>query len=67
MNLSKMQVNLSKMQLDEVEGESNNSPTRLIRNLISVFFPWAQLARSSAYGTRKKCCPTKGHSPCLYP
>ena len=46
-------VYLSKMQLDEVEEESNNSPTKLIRNLISVFFPRAQLARSSAYGTRR--------------
>ena len=32
--------------------ESNGSPTRLIRNLISVFFGREQLSRSSCYGSR---------------
>ena len=43
---------ISQRQLDEAEGESNRSPTRLIRNLISVFFSREQLAHSSCYGSR---------------
>ncbi len=40
-------VTLRKRQLDEAE---DGSPTKLIRNLVSVFFPRDVLARSSAYG-----------------
>ena len=43
---------LTQKQLDEAEGESGGSPTRLIRNLMSVFFTREELARSSCYGSR---------------
>ena len=43
---------LTQRQLDDVEGESNQSPTRLIRNLMSVFFTHEVLAKSSCYGSR---------------
>ena len=46
-------VMVTQRQLDEAEGESNGSPTRLIRNLISVFFSREELARSSCYGSRQ--------------
>ena len=42
---------LTQRQLDDVEGESNQSPTRLIRNLMSVFFIREVLAKYS-YGSR---------------
>ena len=42
-------VMATKRQLDEAEGESNSSPTRLIRNLMSVFFSREELA---CYGSR---------------
>ena len=45
-------VMATKRQLDEAEGESNSSPTRLIRNLMSVFFSREELACSSCYGSR---------------
>ena len=45
-------VMITQRQLDEAEGESNGSPTRLIRNLMSVFFSREELARSSCYGSR---------------
>lgn len=45
-------VRLSQRQLDEAVDSSNHSPTRLIRNLISVFFTKEVLAASSAYGGR---------------
>lgn len=43
---------LEQVQLDEVEGCSNGSPTRLIRNLLSAFFSREELALSSCYGSR---------------
>ena len=46
-------VMITQRQLDEAERESNGSPTRLIRNLMSTFFTHEELARSSCYGTRK--------------
>lgn len=46
-------VQLSQRQLDEALDGSNQSPTRLIRNLLSVFFSKDILASSSAYGGRK--------------
>ena len=46
-------VMLTQRQLDEVDGESNQSPTRLIRNLMSVFFSREELARSSCYGSHQ--------------
>ena len=45
-------VLLSQRQLGEVEGASNGSPTRLVRNLISAFFSREELANHSCYGTR---------------
>ncbi len=42
---------LEQVQLDEVESSSNGLPTRLIRNLLSVFFSREELANSSCYGT----------------
>ena len=42
---------LTQRQLDDVEGESNQSPTRLIRNLMSVSFTREVLAKSSCYGS----------------
>ncbi|XP_019860258.1 PREDICTED: uncharacterized protein LOC100637058 isoform X2 [Amphimedon queenslandica] len=45
-------VMLTQRQLDDVEGESNQSPTRLIRNLMSAFFTREVLAKSSCYGSR---------------
>ena len=46
-------VQLSQRQLDEALDSSNHSPTRLVRNLLSVFFTKDVLASSSAYGGRK--------------
>ena len=45
-------VLLTQRQLDAALDASKGSPTRLIRNLISVFFTPDQLAVSSAYGHR---------------
>lgn len=45
-------VTLTKRQLDEALDSSRNMPTRLIRNLLAVFFPKDILAQSSAYGSR---------------
>ena len=45
-------VMITQRQLDEAVGESNGSPTRLIRNLMSTFFSREELARSSCYGSR---------------
>ena len=44
---------LTQRQLDEAVSECNGSPTRLIRNLISVFFTREELAQSSCYGSRQ--------------
>ena len=46
-------VYLSKRQLDEAVDQSNDSPTKLIRNLVSVFFTPSVMASSSCGGTRK--------------
>ncbi len=45
-------VVITRRQLDEAEGESNGSPTRLVRNLMSVYFTREELANSSCYGSR---------------
>ena len=45
-------VMLSQRQLDEAVDNSNNSGTRLIRHLMSAFFPKEVLAKSSALGGR---------------
>ena len=45
-------VFLSRRQLDEAVAGSSNSPTKLIRNLLSVFFTRETLAGSSAFGSR---------------
>ena len=45
-------VMLSQRQLDEAVDNSNNSGTRLVRNLMSAFFPKEVLAKSSALGGR---------------
>ena len=46
-------VYLTQKQLDAAVGNSNNSPTRLIRSLMSTFFTPDVLASSSACGTRR--------------
>lgn len=46
-------VYLSKRQLEEAVDQSCNSATRLIRNLLMVFFSPSVLASSSCLGTRK--------------
>ena len=45
-------VTLTQRQLDEVLGCSGTLPTKLVRNLIYVFFIREQLANSSCYGSR---------------
>ena len=44
-------VVITQRQLDEAIGESNDSPTRLIWNLMWVFFTREELARFSCYGS----------------
>ena len=44
---------IGQRQLHEAEDSSRGSPTRLMRNLIGVFFTKEVLASSSAYGGRK--------------
>ena len=46
-------VYISKRQLDEAVDQSCKSPTRLIRNLLTVFFTPSIMAQSSCFGTRK--------------
>ena len=46
-------VYLTKRQLDEAVDQSCNSPSRLIRNLLMVFFTPSVMASSSCLGTRK--------------
>ena len=46
-------VVLSQRQIDEAIDNSNNSPTRLIRHLMSAFFTKEVLSTSSALGGRK--------------
>jgi len=46
-------VYLTQWQLDEALDQSGNVPTKLVRNLMNVFFQPDVLASSSAYGTRK--------------
>ena len=45
-------VFLTQRQLDEAVQQSAGSPTKLIRNLMSIFFHPELLAKSSAFGTR---------------
>ena len=45
-------IMLSQRQLDEAVDNSAGSATRLIRNLMSTFFPKEVLAKSSALGGR---------------
>ena len=47
---------LSKHQLGEAIDQNNNSPTKLTRNLLTVFFTPSVLALSSCGGTRKFPC-----------
>ena len=46
----------SKRQLEEAIDQSNNLPTKLISNLLNVFFTPSVLASSSCGGTRKFPC-----------
>lgn len=46
-------VYISKRQLDEAIDQSCKSATRLMRNLLMVFFTPSVLAQSSCFGTRK--------------
>lgn len=46
-------VYLTRRQLDECVDGAGTSSTRLMRNLLSVFFTPDQLAMSSAMGTRR--------------
>ncbi len=46
-------VFMTKRQLDEAVAGTMNSPTKLIRNLLSVFFNRETLAGCSAFGSRK--------------
>ena len=45
-------MRLSQRQLDEAVDNSSGSPTRLVRNLMSIFFSKETLATSSALGGR---------------
>ena len=45
-------IYLTRRQLDAAVDGAKNSPTRLVRNLMSVFFTPEILATSSAFGTR---------------
>ena len=47
------EVYLTRRQLDECVDGAGTSSTRLMRNLLSVFFTPDQLAMSSAMGTRR--------------
>ena len=44
---------LTQRQLDAAVNSANGSPTRLIRNLVSIFFEPDVLVVSSAMGTQK--------------
>ena len=46
-------VFITQQQLDEAEGQSCGVPTRLLRNLLMVFFTPKVLGTSSCLGTRK--------------
>ena len=46
-------VYLTKRQLDEAVDQSCNSASRLVRNLLMVFFTPSVLATSSCRGTRR--------------
>ena len=50
-------VYLTQKQYDEVIDQSGNSPTRMIRNLMTVFFKPTTLAQSSCLGKRGKHPP----------
>ena len=44
---------ITQLQLDEVIDCSGASPTKMIRNLLMVYFPPQTLAKSSCFGGRK--------------
>lgn len=44
-------VYLTRRQLDEAVDQSAGSPTKLIRNLLMIFFTPSVLAKSSCFGT----------------
>jgi len=46
-------VYLTQRQLDQALDQSGNVHTKLVRNLMNVFFQPDVLASSSVYGTRK--------------
>ena len=46
-------MQLAKIQLDDALDNAGNSPTKLMRNLMMLFFTPELLDRSSAYGTGK--------------
>ena len=50
-------VYLTKQQYDQVLDESRGSPTRMIRNLMTVYFTPTILANSSCLGKRGKNPP----------
>ena len=45
-------IYLTQRQLDAAIDAAKNNPTRLVRNLMGVFFTHEVLATSSAFGTR---------------
>ena len=44
-------ITCTQRQIDEVEASSNNSPTKMVRLLLNVFFTEEELATSSCYGS----------------
>ena len=67
-------IYLSKRQLDEAVDTAGGSPTKLIRNLVGVFFTRDVLASSSVYGKGKNpaldgdivsACLSKLYSSCI--
>ena len=58
-------VYLTQRQLDEAVDNSGNSPTKLVRNLMNVFFKPKVLAASSAFGLRKHPSLDKIISACI--
>ena len=46
-------IYISQRQLDEAEAQSCQLPTRLLRNLLMVFFTPSVMGGSSCFGTRK--------------
>ena len=48
----KSSVKCAHHQIDEVESSCSESPTKMIRKLISIFFGEEVVAKSSCYGSR---------------